>query len=700
MMITRPTAATTTTARVLALAAPLALGLAFFTPPAAAQQQQRAGGATAAAPRRAVSFEPLFSERITALEADIGRLMQRRVDDSAGVPRELELRIDVRLVARWMLTRAAAAEAGGDLQAAAWIRANDLLQAAALAEKEFDASAGAPATPAGPAKALHDLTFKLGDAKSVADLDAASRAAALALLTAMGGDAHTARLPVMRPAAPAEGALGGGGRRTVDQLAARARELAVSVPLRAQLLAVSNAAGQVAQDPKRKGELADVRDVLDDAVTLAEGLQSNTAVGREDRVRMEQQVAQGLAMFLDPRTRAAGQKRVAALGQYRQMLARLRELNLPPELLKRFGPAFAWAQRNPDGGAQVMAAIELFLRHDPRFASPPPLNGLTGVAAKAAEAARQRAQTSRDQFLAASANSFANPDALGVAAGAFRDDVDALHTIARATDALKVLNGYRPRPFGGIDKRAQLALQAWMNDAPDAERRAAAQFLARLVRLADHAAEIAAPPKTGPADSDAGETRRRYTNGLTEQFNARRKAVVAEIANAVAAGQPLDDGTLAPLERMSTLLGAVRSAAKAEQAVLRAEALARWVDWGVDGKTVEAVLAPYRSATAATFEGFARGGAAPYVQWEAVRRRYEPVLAFLEGVAGHADACESLPPGRAGALAKLTTPLGAQPFATERAARLSLDAWFHYRQTEDAATADAVFDALASRLRR
>src|SRR5687768_4656250 len=79
----------------------------------------------------------MIEDRITAVEADIGRLMQKRVDSSTGVPRELELRIDVRIIARSILAQAAAAPAGSHLQASAWIRAADLFAAAELVEQEI-----------------------------------------------------------------------------------------------------------------------------------------------------------------------------------------------------------------------------------------------------------------------------------------------------------------------------------------------------------------------------------------------------------------------------------------------------------------------------------------------------------------------------------------------------------------------------------
>ena len=645
----------------------------------------------------------MLENRITAVEADIGRLMQRRVDDSAGPIRELELRIDVRIVARWMFAQAAAAPAGSDRQTAGWIRGNDLLAAAVLAEHEIDANARSVPPNAPAVRALHDLTFKLGDAKAVADLDAASQAAGSALLVVFGGDAGAARLPAMRP--PAEQSTdpssAANAPRSVEQLAARIRSLNVSGPLRAQLLATSGAAAALARDPQKAGEADAIRAVLDEAVTLAEGLQGNTAVERDDRVQMEAQVGQGLAMFLDPRTRPLGKKHVAALGQYRQMLVKLGDMRIAPELMKRFTPALLAARRNPESGGQVMESIEVFLRQDARLAALPAGGGeLTGPFAKAADEAKRRATAAREAFVdaAGSTSSPRNPQVLRGRADAVRKALDGHAAITRTPETMKALNGYRPKPFGGLDKRVQAALNAWTNDDDlDRDREAATQFLTQLGRLADHASELSRPATAPAAGADVIAA---YTGGRLDSFHARRKALVSEVINATAAGRPLDDAALAPLETARTLLGALDLAARAELALAEADVLQRWVDWGVDRAPLGALLDPFREATSGAFEGYVNSDARLLNEWSAQWKRYEPILALLARVAGRAEACRTLPPGRTGALAKLVTPLADQPYAAERSARLSLDTWFHHHETKNPKQADTALDALATRLRR
>lgn len=648
------------------------------------------------------------------VEAEIGRLMQRRGETGTAAVPLLELRIDARLVARWLLERAGAAPADTDLQACAWIRAADLLEAIKLAEESIDPSAGQSAQLALAARALHEMTFKLGDASTVAELDDVCRVTAIALAAAASPPLVDAKLPAMRPtplpapAAPA-GAPAAPGPRTLEQLAARARELAVSVALRKQLILASDAALAAAADPARAADAAPLRAAFEEAVVLAEGLQSNTAVERADRVKMESQLAEGLAMSLDVRTRALGQKRVAALGQYRQMLARVEGMRMPPEFLKRFGPALTWARQNPDGpGAELMAAIELFLQQDARLAAMKPnaTSAGGGNYTKAARHARETAARARETFVEAAgvATHYRKPESLRRQVETMRKSMDALEVIAATPDALRAINALKPKPYGGIDKRVQAALSAWGPDGTEATRDSAAAFLANLLRFAEFAREMnggaAAGAGAGGVAADVGEeVIRKYVGerGLNE-FRARRKAIVAEIADATAAGQPLAPATFARLEAARALLAALQVAAEGERAVVRAEALRRWVDWGVSRESLNAVLVPYRTATAAAFEGFATGPPAVMEQWAAARARYEPLLALLARIARYDGACGELPTKLPGAIARLLTPLADQTFATERSARLAIDTWSHFRRQKDDKSATAVLDGLSARL--
>jgi hypothetical protein len=642
-----------------------------------------------------VVAKPMIDDRVASLESDIGRLMQKRVDDSASVPRELELRIDVRIVAAWFAVSAAEAPANSQFQACAWIRCSDLLSAASLVEQQLDGANRRSAGDSPQVKALHDLTFKLPDGKNVSDLDAVSRTAGSALLAILGGDAATARLPQMRPdAGDVESKPAGRHPRSLEQLAARSRELAVSPALRVQLLGFVQAAQKLSQDPKRQSEFSDAVAMLDDAVTLAEGLQSNTAVEREDRVKMEAQVAQGLAMFLDARTRKLGRQHVDRLTQYRKMIATIRDLKLPQDLLKRFGPAMTWARANPDSGDAVMSAIGAFVQQEGRFANSPTPHELSGSFARAHAESKQRASSAREKFLDSiqMGGTFRKPEALRARVEEMKKSLDAADAVARSPEAVRTLNAYRPKPFGGIEKRVQSAMNVLQSEsAADADRDATSSFLSRLARLADHGAEL-----NHPATAPAAEVGRAYIGDALEAFQSRRKVIVSELINATAAGKPLDDASLAPLETARLMLAAVDAARGAEQAVTVADVLQQWVDWGVDRDGLNGVMETYRSLTADAFGAFAHMNAAPVDEWLKLRPRYDPLVALLARVANRAEACRALPAGRTGALAKLMTPLADQSFAPERRARVLLDAFSYHTAHKQDRLATATLDALAN----
>jgi hypothetical protein len=126
--------------------------------------------------------------------------------------------------------------------------------------------------------------------------------------------------------------------------------------------------------------------------------------------------------------------------------------------------------------------------------------------------------------------------------------------------------------------------------------------------------------------------------------------------------------------------------------------LTRWIDWGMEPAQLDAVLDPYRDATADAFSGFV-GGKIGYVdQWPAVQKRYAPLISLLLRDAGYAAQCRDFPGALPGALAGLATPLDNQPFAAERFASLTVAAWSNAALTGDGKSATALADSLAVRL--
>lgn len=656
----------------------------------------------AAEPSQVPAFNPspLLDAQATALESEIGRMMQKRLDGSS-VPRELEMRIDVRLVARWLISRASESPAGSDAQAAAWIRCGQILDAATLVERELDTGSRTPsASSAAALKLLHELTFKVLETSKPADPDNASRLIATALMATLGSDAADLdRLPQMRPAGKTNepGQPPVAGPRSLEQLFTRSRELPISQPLRAQLLAVSQAGLAAEQDSKRQAEAGEFRAVLDDAVTLAEGLSANTAVERDDRVRMEAQVAQGLAMFLDPRTRTMGQGRVRALGRYRQMLLRLEGLHLSQEMVRRLGPVLAAARTDSDGGLKLMSAIETFAEQNARLTALNAGNSadLPSLYAKAADEAKRRANSAREAFLDTASSSSASKSRglLQENADGIRKALDALDAITRMPGAVKTLNTRRPRPYGGIEKRVQTALMAWTPESSEAARDASAQTLHYVVHIAE-LVELTNMPSALPKEDG---TLQKYTGGSLDAFYEARKAAILTLVNLAASNQPLDDQAFAPVETANAILSGIELALRAEQALAQAEALRRWADWGIDAESLQAFFEPHRAVMAGAVHGFINGHKTPLDTWDVQRKRYEPVLKVLAAVASRAGECAALPAGRTGALAKLITPVREPSYSEIRATRFGIDVWLQFH-ARDEKSADATLASLAERL--
>src|SRR5207249_2928854 len=117
--------------------------------------------------------------------------------------------------------------------------------------------------------------------------------------------------------------------------------------LRRQLIAIAEQLLALeSKGQQQGGETAALSDALATGIDLARGLQSATTFSAETRNQIENRLAEGLALFADVRTRAAGQARLDGLGEYRKVLARVGRLQIPPELMNQFSPALAWAQDN------------------------------------------------------------------------------------------------------------------------------------------------------------------------------------------------------------------------------------------------------------------------------------------------------------------------------------------------------------------
>ncbi len=114
----------------------------------------------------------------------------------------------------------------------------------------------------------------------------------------------------------------------------------------------------------------------------------------------------------------------------------------------------------------------------------------------------------------------------------------------------------------------------------------------------------------------------------------------------------------------------------------------------------ESVIAPYRDATAAAFEGFVNGSHGLVDQWPGIQKKYQPVISFILDLSAYDEACRALPDGLPGEIVKLATPFNEQPFARVRFASYALSLWSHYEQAVDLEAANNISLVLARRLQQ
>ncbi len=608
----------------------------------------------------------------------------------------LELHIDARILGRLLSAKGADAPPGSDLQICCTLRAASLHSALKLLGQALQNSKQSltSAQLDGLGK-FHEMTYKLPELKNPAQVDEVCHAASVALFSAAGPAAGEVKdIPMMRPRPEDDASQ----HRAVTppaltELVRRAQTLTVSTPLRRQLLALAGAAAD--PHPADAGPL--MIDTLSRAIELADGIQHNTALDPADRPALETQVADGLALFTDVRTRNAGRGRLESLGRYHATLVRIRRLSLSPELRDRLGPAFVWIQRNPDKGAKLFDVVEEYLqlcgRFDGRGVTSLPAGQKKNVDDLARQFTAHRASVLDDASQLA--GPAANPDPLAGHVAAMRQTLGRIESIERLPRALQVLAGFKPRPAGGLERRAWTAVSALGSSPSSALRDDAASVIADIGRLAVLAGE--AVPSAGQVPV---ATARIWAGGKLEGFDARRAALISELASEGAAAKPMDPAKFEQLQTASALAGALRDAAMTDAVLRRGDVLARWADWQIDAEQLRNLIVPYREATAAAFEGFAHGDFFAATQWPAVRRRYLPITTFVNGVAVYVSPCEQFPEGLAAELAKLATPLDAQPFAVQRRASVGLLLRARALQLNDTRITAALTESLSAGLRR
>jgi len=678
----------------------VAVAAAAAAPPPSGQQPPAAPTTRSPATTTAVApVKTLLSEESLPLEREIATRMMRRADYPADKRARLELEIDLRIIERSFIALAADAKSESAEQAVAWLRAKQMREALHGLEEAIGrdaATAGTTPSQKGATAELHKLSYTAGDAKSAKELDAYCRAVALAMVnTANASPVSAAALPAMRPT-PAS--VGSNDKRTpVGELTEQVQRLAaVSVPLRQQLLALAAAAS--AAGDSDEGHV--LYGVLSQATALAQGLQSNTAVGPEARTSLETQLAEGLALFADPRTRDAGRTRIDALGQYRQILTRVGKMGLSPDQMSQLAPALAWCQANPEAGAKLMGEIEQYLQTCAKWDALPKDFSIPNTLRRPLEDLRGQFAKVRASFMQGAAK-------LGTIAGSPADfelaleDVKRLYAVAEDLIAMGMsidtLNSLKIKPVGGLERKVTTAALAAVSATASTNRNDGQKYLNAVHDLADYAHRLAAHPLTDvPAAVLQG-----WAGGKIEPFENRWRAVVVDLAATLNGGAiELDKGKVIRLETAIAMGDALRTATQLEAALPKTAPLSRWVDWSIDPGSLQLVLTPYKDATAAAFTGYAADSFDAVDRWTRLHARYEPLVALVLRDVAYADQCEGMPIGFGADAARLAAAFDGAPFATERYASFAIGVWSALERTGDVDAADHVSVVLARRLAR
>jgi hypothetical protein len=408
---------------------------------------------------------------------------------------------------------------------------------------------------------------------------------------------------------------------------------------------------------------------------------------------------------MDPRTRDAGKARVESLAQYRQLVGRLAKLSLSREQMEQLSPAIGWAQAGGEPGQKFMAALEKYFDVCGKWDALVPQGSGSGSGAVSpllrrayddlvAHFAKERTAFWIDATKAGSATSQGNGGDLETRLGELVRLHGVMDDVFAMNKSFDTLNAFKPRPVGGLEKKAQIAALAAASNSGLANRTDGEKFLKAVRRLAELAQKLSAQPLSGVPSPVA----QAWAGGKAELFEARWKGIVLEQTQSLAAGAIDLDARAARLETALVMGEALRAAAELEAGLPKADALSRWVDWGADVPRLRTILDPYKQAMSAAFAGFATDQLEAVEQWNKMRGRYQPLIALINRDAAYAEQCERMPIGFAADVARLATAMEGGPFGTERFAGYAVGVWAALERSGEEAAADRVAVVLARRL--
>jgi len=645
----------------------------------------------------------LMREQSAQLEREIAQLIMNRLSVAGEEKDKLEMRIDLRIICRWVINGATAQAPLSDAYAAAWVRAQLCTMALGALESTIHAQKEklTPRQFKGLGD-LHQLTFALQQMDRAGGMDEVCRSLGSVLLALAGPPQLTEdKLQPVRPRPPSGGVSAPPGNApSLAELAEEVRRLNVSVPLRQQLTALVIAASQPAGTDRDLDAQRATR-MLIEVVDLARGLTANVGVSPDARVTMEGQLAEGLALFMDSRTRAAGAARIAVFSDYRQMLLRIAALKLSPVQARQFAAMFVWAREHPQRRERVLSAVERFQACNERFNNRLGLPTTQPSARRAWDDLEQQFdEASRAFVLAALAVPRSGPtsrpiDDLESHANEMLRIVGLLEEVQRLPATIDLLCSYKPRNTSALEKRLWAAAVLASRPGDSLTRREASKLIGDVDRLA---ALARAMPRMSLSEVPL-QLDRRWTGGRLMSLDAKWRQTVGEIGTAVAGGAAVDAAKLDELPAAAQLYRSLAQATAMDMALAQgAPALARWVDWRLGLDDVKALLAPYPAAMADAFAGLLAGAPGWQAKWDSARGRFAPIVARVNSASACRTQCAVFPGGIHWLASALSTPMDNAPFATERWLSCAVCSWRALVRAGRDADAQAVFRAIEVRL--
>ena len=589
------------------------------------------------------------SSETQRLEGEMAGLIQQHVALSAGAAAWLDLRIDSRVLSRWVCQQLLNADPNSDTQAIVWLRYQDTLNLSATLDAANLTTAPTPAQAAALAK-IHKATFEFKDIENTSDLDKTLSALRDPLFAALN-----AGKPVdVRPPMPSivngskDTSMATDAPLTLDQMTPRVTQLSISAPLRQQLMAA------IASAKLQTGDDADkLTAALRDAIALASVLQTNLAVDPDARASMEQQLGEAIALYSDPRLRDAGQQRLAGLQQYRMIALRVGAMKLSPEMMKAFTPAIAYGRDHPETIDTILTTIAKFSALDAQMATKRPAQA-TDAPSRAAEQQLKNYATERAGLLG-EVESMGGGGAFNVTPDNLADHEAKLQKISQLYDLLKNLPtmqqqllALKPKPTGGLEKRITQAVVHSAN-LDDPQQPDSTELLINIAALAANwqAAQAEA------AKPIADEPMHTYTGKSWAEANAALKQMATDVTTSIATGGDIDTTKIAALGRAPAVFEGVRRVAAITEKFGDAKSLARWADCNFDEKKLTGTLDAYQTDFSAIGSATLTGTGDDKTLAD-VQRKYRGLLATLDTIAAVAPACDKIPADLAALLSRLT----------------------------------------------